>query len=211
MWGSVRFVCEYRYELRRASCRRAGYKLEKISHILLYSTRYDPCTCHHATADSPPRQSWKHLPNTALRAPSYPTHRATPELLSFILSREFAVSLCRGSLTGISTDVRQHSFSLTELIRSCLLGIENRGKRCWQSNLRTRHTQHLGRCGLAQAEGLRERYRYSVPSGGQPSGIRSARKPGTCLFRFMLYFKREALHPGNSFKYDLTQIPRWKN
>ena len=40
-------------------------------------------TClHHATADSPPRQSWKHSPNTALRAPSYPTQRATPELLS---------------------------------------------------------------------------------------------------------------------------------
>ena len=37
--------------------------------------------CHHATADSPPRQSWKHPPNTALRAPSHPTHRATPELL----------------------------------------------------------------------------------------------------------------------------------
>ena len=37
--------------------------------------------CYHATADSPPRQSWKHPPNTALRAPSHPTHRATPELL----------------------------------------------------------------------------------------------------------------------------------
>ena len=37
--------------------------------------------CHHATADSPPRQIWKHPPNTALRAPSHPTHRATPELL----------------------------------------------------------------------------------------------------------------------------------
>ena len=37
--------------------------------------------CHHVTADSPPRQSWEHPPNTALRAPSHPTHRATPKLL----------------------------------------------------------------------------------------------------------------------------------
>ena len=37
---------------------------------------------HHATADSPPRQSWKHHPYTALRAPSHPTHGATHDLLS---------------------------------------------------------------------------------------------------------------------------------
>ena len=37
------------------------------------------------------------------------------------------------------------------------------------------NTRHRRRSGLAQAERLREGYRYSVPSGGQPPGIRSWR------------------------------------
>ena len=42
-----------------------------------------------------------------------------------------------------------------------------------QSNAISQHTQRRRRSGLAQPERLREGYRYSVPSGGQPPGIRS--------------------------------------
>ena len=42
-----------------------------------------------------------------------------------------------------------------------------------QSNARSQNTRRRRRWGLAQAERLREGYRYSVPSGAQPSGIRS--------------------------------------
>ena len=37
----------------------------------------------------------------------------------------------------------------------------------------SQHTRHRRRWGLAQAKRLREGYRYSVPSGAQPPGIRS--------------------------------------
>ena len=40
------------------------------------------------------------------------------------------------------------------------------------SNVRSQHSRHRRRSGLAQAERLREGYRYSVPSGAQPPGIK---------------------------------------
>ena len=42
-----------------------------------------------------------------------------------------------------------------------------------QSNATSQHTRRRRRWGLAQAERLREGYRYSVPSGAQQPGIRS--------------------------------------
>ena len=40
-----------------------------------------------------------------------------------------------------------------------------------QTNVRSQHTRHRRRSGLAQAERLREGCRYSVPSRGPPPGI----------------------------------------